>query len=241
MSAVFCHEMKGYFITPSGYAFLIMYTLMAGVIYVFVNIGQEMSASMNLLLSGMQLPLMLVAPLLTMRLFAEERRMRTDQLLFTAPVPLWAVVLGKLAAAAVMLLAAMALTAVYPLVISRWAQVDAAQVLAVYVGYYLLGLAMLSIGTLLSSLCVHQVTAAMVTLGVNLTLYLCEHYAAAQLSGARLAPLARALAFLPAASRLGDFAQGVISLSDVVYFVCFTALMLFFTCQALERRRLRKG
>ena len=77
MNAVFRHELKRYFVSPAGYAFLILYTLMAGVIYVFVNIGQESSASMNLTLSGMQLPLMLAAPLLTMRLFAEERRMRT--------------------------------------------------------------------------------------------------------------------------------------------------------------------
>ena len=74
MRAVFRHELSGYFTTPVGYVFLTMYALLSGLVFVFINIGQEMSASMNLLFSGMQLPLMLIAPLLTMRLFAEEGR-----------------------------------------------------------------------------------------------------------------------------------------------------------------------
>lgn len=93
MRAVFRHEMSGYFTTPIGYIFLAMYALLSGLVFVFINIGQEASASMNLLLSGMQLPLLLIAPLLTMRLFAEERRMRTDQLLLTAPIPLHSICL----------------------------------------------------------------------------------------------------------------------------------------------------
>ena len=120
---------------------------------------------MNLTLSGMQLPLMLAAPLLTMRLFAEERRMRTDQLLLTAPVPLGRVVLGKMLAAAAMLALAMGLTVLFPLVISRWTVLSFAQVAAVYLGYYLLGIAMLSVGVWISSLCTNQITAAMATLG----------------------------------------------------------------------------
>ncbi len=241
MNAVFRHELKRYFVSPAGYAFLILYTLMAGVIYAFVNIGQESSASMNLTLSGMQLPLMLAAPLLTMRLFAEERRMRTDQLLLTAPVPLGRVVLGKMLAAAAMLALAMGLTVLFPLVISRWTVLSFAQVAAVYLGYYLLGIAMLSVGVWISSLCTNQITAAMATLGANLIIYLCEHYAVPQLRTTPLAFLNRALAFLPSSSRLGDFAQGIISLADVVYFLTFTALMLFYTCRVLTHRRMMKG
>lgn len=241
MRAVFRHELHSYFTTPVGYVFLIMYTLLAGVVFVFVNIGQEMSASMNLLFSGLQLPFMLIAPLLTMRLFAEERRMRTDQLLLTSPVRVHAIVLGKMLAAAVMLLIAMGLTLLFPMAISRWAQVSARQVAAVFLGYYLLNTAMLSVGVVLSSLCVNQITAAVITLGVNLLLYLCEHYVTPQLSAAYLAPVQSALQWLPSSARLGDFASGVISLADVVYFLAFTALMLFFTCRVIERRRFAKG
>lgn len=241
MNAVFRHEMHGYFTTPVGYVFLAMYTLLAGVVFVFVNIAQEMSASMNLLFSGLQLPFMLIAPLLTMRLFAEERRMRTDQLLFTSPVRIHAIVLGKMLAAAVMLLLAMGLTLLFPLLISRWAQVSVRQIAAVFLGYYLFNVATLSVGVLLSSLCINQITAAVITLGVNLLLYLCEHYALPQLSAGYLKPVQAVLQFLPSTARLSDFANGIISLSDVVYFLSFTVLMLFFTCRVIEHRRLAKG
>lgn len=241
MTAVYRHELHGYFTTPVGYVFLALYTLLAGVVYVFVNIGQEMSASMNLTLSGMQLPLMLIAPLLTMRLFAEEKRMRTDQLLFTSPLSIGAIVAGKLLAAVTMLGVAMGLLALYPCLIARWAQISAQQVAVVFLGYFLLDTAMLSVGVLISSLCTNQITAATLTLGINLIMYLCEHYALPQLSASYLAPLRGLLSALPSSARLSDFADGIISLSDVTYFVVFTLTMAFLTARILKQKRFAKG
>lgn len=241
MKAIFRHELRCYFVTPMGYVFLIMYTLLAGVVAVFVNIGQEMSASVNLLLSGMQLPFMLIAPILTMRLFAEERRTKTDQLLLTAPVRISAIVLGKALACFTMLLIAMGLTLIFPLVISRFAQVSAAQVAVTYLGYFLLDMAMLSAGVWISSLCMNQVTAAVVTLGVNVFLYLSEHFIVPQLSGSYLSYLRTVMQWLPSADRLGEFATGVISLADVCYFLGLTAMALFLTARTVEARRQARG
>ena len=241
MSAVFRHELHGYFTTAVGYIFLMMYSALSGIIYVFINIGQEMSASMNLLFSGMQLPFLLISPLLTMRLFAEERRMRTDQLLLTSPVRVGHIVLGKLGAACVMLALSMGLTLLYPLLISPWAQVSVAQIATVWLGYYLLGVSMLAVGTLISALCEHQVSAAVVTLGINVFLYLNEHYILPQSGSAALRPVQSLLGWLPSAARLGDFANGIISLADCVYFVSVSALFAFLTCRVIERRRFAKG
>jgi len=228
MRAVFRHELSGYFTTPVGYVFLTMYALLSGLVFVFINIGQEMSASMNLLFSGMQLPLMLIAPLLTMRLFAEEKRMRTDQLLLTSPVPLGQIVLGKALASLVLLMIAMLLALIYPLLIAPYAQIAWSEIAVVFLGYYLLDAAMVSVGVLLSSLCTNQITAAILTLGVNVLMYLSEHYIVPQAgTSAYLHPVSVILGFLPSSSRLGDFANGIVSLSDIVYFVAFTALMLF--------------
>ena len=235
MRAVFRHELSGYFTTPVGYVFLTMYALLSGLVFVFINIGQGMSASMNLLFSGMQLPLMLIAPLLTMRLFAEEKRMRTDQLLLTSPVPLGQIVLGKA-------LASLALALIYPLLIAPYAQIAWSEIAVVFLGYYLLDAAMVSVGVLLSSLCTNQITAAILTLGVNVLMYLSEHYIVPQAgTSAYLHPVSVILSFLPSSSRLGDFANGIVSLSDIVYFVAFTALMLFLTDRAMEKRRHAKG
>lgn len=241
MKAIFHHELRSYFTTPMGYVFLIMYTLLSGVVAVFVNIGQEMSASTNLFLSGMQLPFMLIAPILTMRLFAEERRTKTDQLLLTAPVRIISIVLGKALACFTMLLAAMALTTIFPVVISQYAQVSARQIAVVYLGYFMLDAAMLSVGVFVSSLCMNQVTAAVITLGVNVFLYLSEHFIVPQLSGSYLSGIRAAMQWLPSAGRLGEFANGVISPADVAYFLGFTALMIFLTCRVIEARRHAKG
>ena len=241
MRAILQHELRSYFTTPMGYVFLIMYTLLAGMVAVFVNISQEMSASANLFLSGMQLPFMLIAPILTMRLFAEERRTKTDQLLLTAPVRVASIVLGKAAASFIMLLIAMGLTLIFPLVISRYAQVSAVQVATTYLGYFLLDTAMLSAGVLVSSLCMNQVTAAVITLGVNVFLYLSEHFIVPQLSGSYLSDIRVLMQWLPSAERLGEFANGVISPADVCYFLGFSALMLFLTSRVIEARRHAKG
>ena len=238
MRAVFRHELSGYFTTPVGYVFLTMYALLSGLVFVFINIGQEMSASMNLLFSGMQLPLMLIAPLLTMRLFAEEKRMRTDQLLLTSPVPLGQIVLGKALASLALLMIAMLLA----LMIAPYAQIAWSEIAVVFLGYYLLDAAMVSVGVLLSSLCTNQITAAILTLGVNVLMYLSEHYIVPQAgTSAYLHPVSVILSFLPSSARLGDFANGIVSLSDIVYFVAFIVLMLFLTDRAMEKRRHAKG
>lgn len=242
MRAIFRHELNSYFTTAVGYVFLAMYAFLSGLVFVFINIRQEASASMNLLLSGMQLPLLLIAPLLTMRLFAEERRMRTDQLLLTAPISLSRVVLGKALASFTLLAAAMLTTLLYPLLVSAYAQISWAQIFVSLLGYFLLDAAMVSVGVLLSSLCMNQITAATLTLGVNVLLYLSEHYILPQAAtSATLRPVSVLLRYLPSSTRLGDFANGVISLSDVVYFLAFIALMLFLTDLAMEKRRHARG
>lgn len=242
MRAVFRHEMSGYFTTPIGYIFLAMYALLSGLVFVFINIGQEASVSMNLLLSGMQLPLLLIAPLLTMRLFAEERRMRTDQLLLTSPIPLHSIVMGKACASFLLLLIAMLLTLLCPLLVAPYAQLSWTQIGVSLLGYYLLDAAMVSLGVLISSLCTNQITAATLTLGVNVLLYLSEHYIVPQAgNSAVLQPLSVVLHYLPSSSRLGDFANGIISFSDTAYFLIFIALMLFLTDRAMEKRRHAKG
>ena len=237
MKTLFLRELHGYFATPVGYVFLAMYTLLSGIVFVFVNIGQEMSASMNVMLSAMHLPFLLIAPLLTMRLFAEERRMRTDQLLFTLPVRTGAIVFGKFLAACVMLLIAMLLTGLYTLVISRFAQISVLETLCTYLGYYLLGTSLLSVGLLISSLCFNQMTAGVLTLGINVFLYLNEHYIQPQLTNRPWNVLGSLLSALPGQDRLGDFANGILSLSDLVYYLVFSFLMLFLTTRLLEARK----
>ena len=141
-----------------------------------------------------------------------------------------------------LLLIVMLLALIYPLLIAPYAQIAWSEIAVVFLGYYLLDAAMVSVGVLLSSLCTNQITAAILTLGVNVLMYLSEHYIVPQAgTSAYLHPVSVILGFLPSSSRLGDFANGIISLSDIVYFVAFIALMLFLTDRAMEKRRHAKG
>lgn len=237
MRAVLERELSGYFRTVSGYLFLAMYTLLAGIVTVFINIGREMSASANLTLSAMTLPFLLIAPLLTMRLFAEERRVRTDQLVMTSPIRTVSIVLGKFLSAAVMLLMGMVLVSFCFLFLSRWARISAVETLCVFIGYYLHGFSLLSVGLLISALCSGQMIAGLLTLGVNLFLYLNEQYILPEISGRAGSLSVTILRWLPSTDRLGDFANGVMSLSDIVYFLGFTGLMIFMTVLTVEGRR----
>ena len=136
----------------------------------------------------------------------------------------------------------MLLALIYPLLIAPYAQIAWSEIAVVFLGYYLLDAAMVSVGVLLSSLCTNQITAAILTLGVNVLMYLSEHYIVPQAgTSAYLHPVSVILSFLPSSARLGDFANGIVSLSDIVYFVAFIALMLFLTDRAMEKRRHAKG
>lgn len=237
MRHVLGKELSLYFKTPVGYVFLCMYTLISGVMFAFVNLDRYGSASPSMLLSATRLPFLLIAPLLTMRLLAEERRQKTDQLLLTSPLSLRAVVLGKFFAALLVALLGMLLTASYFLLISRFAEVYAGVVLSNYLGFFLMSACTIAIGVLMSALCESQLSACVMTLGFNLLLYLCEQYVLPQLGAGHLSALYGALRFFAMGARFGAFANGVIPLASIVYFVAFTAAALLLAIRAVDRRR----
>ena len=103
MNAVWKREMQSYFLTPVGYVFMGVFLALSGLMFYMMNLAPR-SSDVLLLLGQLSFIWMLLSPVLTMRLLAEERHQKTDQLLLTSPVPVAGVVLGKyLAAVAVML------------------------------------------------------------------------------------------------------------------------------------------
>ena len=242
MIAIFKREVRSSFHGMIGYVLTAFMLVATAIYFIALNLGYGLTDFGYYTLYRTVFVLLLYIPVLTMRCFAEERRTRTDQLLLTSPVPLGQIVLGKALASLALLMIAMLLALIYPLLIAPYAQIAWSEIAVVFLGYYLLDAAMVSVGVLLSSLCTNQITAAILTLGVNVLMYLSEHYIVPQAgTSAYLHPVSVILSFLPSSSRLGDFANGIVSLSDIVYFVAFTALMLFLTDRAMEKRRHAKG
>ena len=179
--------------------------------------------------------LMFLIPVLTMKLLSEEKKMKTDQALLTAPVSLYGVVAGKFLAAFLLFCTAVASTVVYALVLSVFADVEWVVVIGNIVGIVLLGMAMISIGLFISGLTENQVIAAVGSFAILLLLMLMDGLVSVLPSFLSfLAPVLEQLSFN---GRYSGFTMGLFDISDALFFVSVTAVFLFLTVRTLEKRR----
>lgn len=182
----------------------------------------------------MQQRLLVLLPLLTMRLFAEERKQGTLELLWTFPVRDGEVLAGKVLAALALYLGMLAATAVGPALLYALHPFAVAPVLAGYAGLVLLGVAFVACGAAASTVSENQVVSAMLAYGVLVFAWFATWNEAA--IGARIAP---ALLQLSLFDHFYGFAQGVIDSRDVVYLLAFAALFLFLAHRSLGTRAWR--
>ena len=234
LMAVTRRETKAYFTMPSAYVVGAMFLILTGVFFVF-DIDQPFAeAGVRGLIDWASFFLIFLAPLLTMRLLAEEQKLGTLELLLTSPVREWEVVLGKYIASLIMLLAILAVTSYYVILMYIFGTPDSGPVLSAYLGLILYGAAALSIGLLGSSLSSNQIVAAVVGTAVLLFFSFINRVSTV-IEGAP----ASFLDALSMESRLADFTRGIIDTSHVIYFLSLIAIFVFITIRALETRRWR--
>lgn len=159
MTAVFRHELSSYFKSVSGYVFGAFLLLFAGIYTTDINLNAGLT-NFEYVLDYMCIIFLIIVPILTMRVVAEERRQRTDQLLYSLPLTMTEVVLGKYGALLVVFLAPMAVIGVYPLILSAFGNVYLPAAYSAWLGFFLLGAALLAIGMFISSLTESQALAA---------------------------------------------------------------------------------
>jgi ABC-2 type transport system permease protein len=201
-------------------------------------------ATMSPVLSNLTIVLLLIAPALTMRLLAEEQRAGTIELLMTAPLRDWQVVLGKYLAAFSLYLAMLALTLYYPLILIMFGSPDVGVMVTSYVGAILLGAAFLAVGILASAMTRNQIIAAVLSLGVLLFLWLIDVFAPLLPTdvtlplGGTLNP-SEALQNLSVIYHYFDFTKGIVDTRHVLYYLSVVAVCLFLATRVLEIRRWR--
>ena len=159
MRAVFRHELSSYFTGVTGYVFSAFLLLFTG-IYTMVYNLQSASVHFEYVLGSMSFVFLIIVPILTMRVLAEERRQKTDQLLYSLPLTMTQVVLGKFAAMLVVFAAPMAVIFLYPVVLSAYGNVYLPAAYGAIVGFFFLGMALLAIGMYISSVTESQAVAA---------------------------------------------------------------------------------
>jgi len=165
MTAIIKKEMRTYFTSVSGYGFLAVLLLMTGLFFGGMNVdaGNPYYAST---LSQCTILFLILIPVLTMRLFAEEARQKTDQLLYTSPLKVSHIVVGKFLSAVFLFLIGMGITLLFPFIMTIYGRIPVAETVGVFIGYILLGICYISVGIFISSLTQSQVIAAVATFAV---------------------------------------------------------------------------
>jgi ABC-2 type transport system permease protein len=171
MGAVFFREIRSYFQTITGFIFLGLFLLFAGIIFAMSNLWPPGTSDFRSTLTFLNFIFLIGVPILTMRLLSEESRQKTDQLLLTSPTPLTAVVVGKYLAALALLTVALLITGIFPAMISTSGLVVGSELLCAYLGVFLLGASLISVGVFVSSLTDNQVSAALLTFGAILLIW----------------------------------------------------------------------
>lgn len=171
MKAIYKRELKAYFSSMMGYAIIGFFLLIVGFYFWGCNLYGGDSSVGNTL-SNIMLVYTIILPILTMRLLAEEQKQKTDQLLFSSPVNVWGIVIGKYLSAVTIFTVPFLVICTMPLVLHLYGNVDYIGNYATIFAFWLLGDVLLAIGLMVSSFTENQFVAAVISFAINITLFL---------------------------------------------------------------------
>ena len=238
MFAIYKREMRAYFSSPVGYMFCAIFFAVSAFLFMIYNVQAGESASYSSYFSVLLYLFIVIIPLLTMKLVSEERKMRTDQLVMTAPVTLLGIVMGKYLAALTMFGGMfIATSAIYYIPLHLYGTPNAAMYIGCVIGIFLIGAAFIAIGIFISSLTENQFIAAFGTIGAIVFLLLVS----ALNSYINSEVIRSFLSGLSVTSRYNYFAYGIFSYDSLIYYVSLSAVFLFLTVRVLEKRRWSKS
>ena len=234
MAAIYKREMRAYFISPLGYVFLGVYLLVSGLVFCFTTLYQ-MTSDLTGYFSTMLFCFIILLPLLTMKLFTEEKKQRTEQLLLTAPVSVWSIVLAKFLAAYTMFAAATVFSGFYFLFLSFFGNVQVGLLFGNLLAVLLIGMAFISVGVFVSAVTESQLSSAILTIGILFGFMLISTVADYIPSeGVRFVFTSLSVFY-----RFQNFSHGILDFTSLFYYLSIAALFLFLTVRVLDRRRWR--
>ena len=235
MSAIYKREMRAYFTSPIGYLYIAVFFAANGALFSYLTLEAGSSSDIgNYFLIVMFLFIVLI-PLLTMKLFCEERKQKTEQLLLTAPVSLTEMVLGKFFAAYTMFAGTFLAAAVLELIpyVMYCEDVNLATILSNVIGILLIGGAFTAIGMFISALTENQFIAAISTIAI-IALLLLINFANSYISAEWVRVV---LSWISIFSRFSDFTYGILNFASLAYYASIIFVFVFVTIRVYERRR----
>lgn len=232
MRAVFCKELNHYFTSLSGYIYLSIQLLFCGLIFTSGNLLAQNSDIKSFFSSVFSILVFLI-PLLTMRQFSEEKKMRTHQLLFTLPLSTEGIVAGKYLATLTVAAAGVAATLPYPLILALYGSFQPLVTLGNYTGILLLLSSVIAVGIFVSSINENQVISAILTYTVILFLWLLDSFAPLVLGGS----LIEIINTFSLRQNYIEFTFGIFNPAALVFYPAVTVLFLLLTVVVLDSRR----
>ncbi len=223
-------ELKALYTSPIAYAVIAVFLLLMGYTFVATLLLSKTATLIHSFFQAATL-LLLIVPVITMRLFAEERRAGTLELLLTAPVREIDVVLAKFVASFSVVVVMVGLTIAYPLTLVVFGNPDLGPIYSGYVGLLLLGAALVAIGLAVSAVTTNQIIAAVVSLGLFLLMWMLDSLASVLPS-----PYDNLLLNLSLLAHFTPFATGALYLSDLGFFITLILVGLLLGVRALARR-----
>ena len=235
ISAVAQRELYGYLVSPTVYAVASVFLLVNGWIFYLILAQGYAEASLKAILPTTAFLLLLVVPMLTMRLVAEERSSGTIELLMTFPLTDAQVVLGKYVATLLAFMLTLVPTLAYVAIILAYGATDYGPLITAYLGLILLGGSFIGVGILASALTRSQLVAGVIAFGMLLMLWVLG--AAAGVLGPRLSPI---IAYLSLAEHFQNFGSGVVDIKDLVFYSSAIIATLVVTTRVVESGRWRE-
>ena len=244
---IFKRELKSYFVSPIAYIVLLVFTVLSGVFFFiylqgfaqvqFDTRAQLFQQSFSLTEFVLQpyfgtisVLLLLIIPMLTMRLLSEEKKQHTSELLFTSPIRVINIVLGKYLASLALVILMLLFSSMFVIVLYLKGNPDPGVILSGFMGLFLIGASFLAVVLFSSALSQNQIVSAVISFGLLLLFWIIGSSSDAETS---------VVGYLSIINHLDNFIKGVVEVKDLVYYISFIFFGLFLTHVVVDSERWR--
>ena len=223
MLGIIKKEVKSYFLSPIGYVFIGLFLAMCSVFF-YLDVVYYGSLQFENMFYSASTILTFIVPILTMRMFAEERKVGTEQLLFTSPISITKIVLGKFIAALIVIIITEICTLFYLGILYFFGTPHLQTVFVTLLGFFMLSMAYISFGMFASSITENQIIAGVLTIGFFIITWFLPYFSDI------LTPLSLINMF-------NKFPSGLIAIEEIATYITFTLFFVILTIIVLQRRK----
>ena len=235
MKAIIKKELRLYFSTPIAYVFISVFVCISALLFTIYNLING-NASISVIFSYLPIIFVIMIPILTMRLMAEERALKTDQLLLTAPVSVTSIICGKFVSAVAVFGVSILIMLMYPVILNFYADIEWGMVFSNYIGFFLMGAAFTAIGIFVSSLTENQLVSAIISIAVLAFTFVLSY--AIEPTGIKIIDAVIGAFSVPA--HFDTFFIGIVDIAEVVYYLSVIVIFILITVIRTEKRRISK-